>query len=242
MDETNAVNEQPVREPKEGWLNEKRMEVLVAIFLGITALLMAWATWIGSLHGGNQATNYTKSNNLSAEGNAAYNAASQLLLQDMLVWNSILDYQFDAEIAEMDGRTEEAELIGAKIQKLMYDNCSEEMLDAIIWSADQEDFVSPFEKEGFIESYYTDAAALLDESQTLLEQGQQDNANGDRYGLVTVVFSVVLFLLGIMGIFKNLPNRRLLLVISVVLLAAGTVFMLTIPMPTGFDLFSYFGS
>ena len=125
MDETNAVNEQPVSEPKEGWLNEKRMEVLVAIFLGITALLMAWATWIGSLHGGNQATNYTKSNNLSAEGNAAYNAASQLLLQDMLVWNSILDYQFDAEIAEMDGRTEEAELIGAKIQKLMYDNCSE---------------------------------------------------------------------------------------------------------------------
>ncbi len=33
--------------------------------LGITALLTAWATWIGSLHGGNQATNYTKSNNIA---------------------------------------------------------------------------------------------------------------------------------------------------------------------------------
>ena len=43
MDETNAVNEQPVSEQKEGWLNEKRMEVLVAIFLGITALLMVIA-------------------------------------------------------------------------------------------------------------------------------------------------------------------------------------------------------
>lgn len=37
------------------------LEILVVVLLGLTALLTAWATWIGSLHGGNQATNYTKS-------------------------------------------------------------------------------------------------------------------------------------------------------------------------------------
>lgn len=40
--------------------SEEKIEIIVAIFLGITALATAWASWIGSLHGGNQATNYTK--------------------------------------------------------------------------------------------------------------------------------------------------------------------------------------
>ena len=69
---------------KKKFFTSNRIEILCAVFLGITALLTAWATWIGSLHGGNQATNYTKSNNLAAEGNAEYNAAMQLYLSDML--------------------------------------------------------------------------------------------------------------------------------------------------------------
>ena len=36
------------------------LEIVVVVLLGLTALLTAWATWIGSLHGGNQATNYAK--------------------------------------------------------------------------------------------------------------------------------------------------------------------------------------
>lgn len=43
--------------------------------------MTAWATWIGSLHGGNQATNYTKSNNVAAEGNSMYNEANNLLAE-----------------------------------------------------------------------------------------------------------------------------------------------------------------
>lgn len=62
---------------------EQIIEILTAVFLGITALATAWASWIGSLHGGNQSTNYTTSNNLSAEGNSMYNEASQSLMQDI---------------------------------------------------------------------------------------------------------------------------------------------------------------
>ncbi len=59
------------------------LEIIVVVLLGITALLTAWATWIGSLHGGNQATNYTKSNNIAADGNARWNQAAQELSEDM---------------------------------------------------------------------------------------------------------------------------------------------------------------
>lgn len=58
---------------KEKRSKEDILEIIIAIFLGVTALTTAWASWIGSLHGGNMSTNYTKSNNLAAEGNAMRN-------------------------------------------------------------------------------------------------------------------------------------------------------------------------
>ncbi|MBQ3378418.1 MAG: hypothetical protein IJG50_00970 [Clostridia bacterium] len=234
------TNNTPVSAQKKRRMTEERLEIVVAIFLGVTALLMAWSTWIGGLHGGNQATNYTMSNNLAAEGNAEYNAANQSLIQDMITWNSIMDYATEQEIAELNGNAAEAELIEAKMEKLMNDNCSSQMLDAIIWASDQEEDVSPFEMEGFFESYYEDANALLAESQALLEQGQKDNTNGDKFGLVSVIYSVVLFLLGIVGVFKRLPNRVIVFWIAIVMLVIGTIYMLTIPLPTGFSIGSYF--
>jgi hypothetical protein len=51
-------------EAKPKMTRDALLELLVVILLGVTALL---ASWVGSLHGGNQATNYTTSNNLEAE-------------------------------------------------------------------------------------------------------------------------------------------------------------------------------
>ena len=226
--------------PKKGGISEQKLEVIIAILLGLTAILMAWAGWISSLHGGNQATNYTQSNNLSAMGNSMYNEAAQYYMQDMLLWNTIYDYAFDAEIAEMKGETEEAEMIYAKIDTLMNDNCTEEFYEAIEWALDQEEDVTPFDKEGYVDSYFANANAVLDEADALLEQGKTDNANGDAYGLVSVIYSLALFLLGIVGIFKKIPNRLVITVFALVLIVLATIFMVTIPMPTGFDLASYF--
>ena len=99
--ETEEVEEATPKKKK--LFTAKRIEVITAIFLGVTALLTAWATWIGSLHGGNQATNFTKSNNLASEGNAAYNSAMQMYLSDLMAWNTAIDYQLDAEVAKMKG-------------------------------------------------------------------------------------------------------------------------------------------
>lgn len=221
-------------------ISEEKLEIIIAILLGVTAILTAWAGWIGSLHGGNQATNYTQSNNLSSMGNSMYNEAAQDYMQDMLLWNTIYDYAFDAEIAELNNKPQEAELIQEKIDKLIQDNCSEQFAVAIDWAMDQEEDVSPFDMEGYVESYFEEANAVLDEADALLEEGKQDNANGDAYGLVTVIYSLVLFLLGIVGIFKKIPNRVLILCIACVCLVIATIYMLTIPMPTGFNLASFF--
>lgn len=228
-------------EAKQKRSKEEVLEIIIAIFLGVTALATAWASWIGSLHGGNQATNYTTSNNLAADGNSRYNEASQNLMQDMMLWNQISEASLNLTFAEESGDDIEAEKYSYLLDQLMSDNATQEFLDAVNWALDQEDYATPFDMEGYVDSYFEDAWAVLDESEALLEQGKQDNSNGDKFGLVTVIYSVVLFMLGIVGTFKKLPNRYMITGVAIAGFLFATIYMFTIPMPTGFNLFGFFG-
>ena len=87
---------------KGRFLSEKQLEIIVAFFLGVTALLSAWASWIGSLHGGNQSTNYTMSNNLASEGNSEYVADLQHMNNDMGIWGQISTLMVDEKFSAVD--------------------------------------------------------------------------------------------------------------------------------------------
>lgn len=247
-EETKKIEEKEAVESKEkteegkkkSFFSQNSVEILVAIFLGITALLTAWASWIGSLHGGNQSTNYTKSNNLATQGNSEYNEGMQLYLSDVLAWNTRNEYLFDKEIALSNGQTEAAEIIEEKLQNYLDQNGSEILVEA--YKQMTEDMNSPFEVKGMKDKYFEHANELLEESQEVLEEGQRDNARGDAYNLVSVIYSVVLFMLGIVGIFKKIPNRAAVLFIAVGVLVVATIYMFTIPMPTGFSIGSFFGA
>lgn len=233
---------------------EDILEIIIAIFLGVTALATAWASWIGSLHGGNMSTNYTKSNNLAADGNARWNEASQSLMQDMQLWNSISDYQVGVLFANETGDEDKMYENAYKIQFICADNLSEDMAaligydfdfdadDIIDWVLNDENATTtPFSNQEFIESYYADAQAVLDESAAVLEEGQADNTKGDTFNLVTVIYSVVLFMLGIIGTFRRLPNRFIITGVAIAGFLFATIFMFTIPFPTGFNFLSFFG-
>lgn len=225
---------------KKKFLTEKKLDVIVTILLGLTTLLVAWAGWIGSLHGGIQAINFTKSNNLAAEGNAEYNVAAQVYISDLFSWNTISSLKLDMNIAKESGNEDEVQLLEIKLQKIMQDSCSPKLLEAISSMDLNETTKSPFENEEFANSYFQDAKKLLDESQKLLEEGKQDNLHGDSYKLVTVIFSLVLFLLGIVGVNKDLQYRKILIILSVCILLFALIYMFTIPMPTGFNITSFF--
>lgn len=235
---------------------EHVIEIIVVVLMGLAALLTAWATWIGSLHGGNQATNYTTSNNIASEGNSEYNAGVQSMTQDMMLWNEISDMQIDYFFAENKNDTVTLDSISNKLFVKLSENLTSEMAEAIGWEFPEKDpasavaawlekdnaLSSPFGTEGFEEHYFVAANELLEESASVLEQGKKDNANADSFGLVTVIYSVALFLLGMVSTLKGLKNKYGLLAISVALLLTGAVYMLTIPMPTGFSFMSFFGA
>ena len=233
---------------------EDILEIIIAIFLGVTALATAWASWIGSLHGGNMSTNYTKSNNLAADGNARWNEDSQSLMQDMQVWNMISDYQVEILYASGIGDSDKMYENAYKIKFICADNLTQEMADIIAYDfnydadqiitwveEDERATTSPFADEDYVNSYYEDAQAVLAESEAVLAEGQQDNTRGDTFNLVTVIYSVVLFMLGIVGTFRRLPNRMLITCVAIAGFLFGTIYMFTIPFPTGFNFLSFFG-
>ncbi len=88
---------------------------------------------------------------------------------------------------------------------------------------------------------FSDALDVLRQSEEVLAQGQEDNANGDAFGLVTVIYTVVLFLLGITSTFKNTTNKMVVLIIASVGFVLATSYMFVLPLPTGFSLFGFFG-
>lgn len=256
-EEKNVKAEEKKAEGKKSFLDENKLEIVTVILLGITALLTAWASYVGSIHGGNQATNYATSNNLSSDGNSIYNAAVQTLTQDMDTWNTIMDYEIEILYADAVNDQDSLEAYVWKLQWFCQDNLTEDMAamiqydqeafndgvndteDILAWLNDESGVAlnSPFYDEAFVQSYFDEANAKLDEAQLVLEQGQQDNANGDKFSLVTVLYSVALFMLGIVGVFKNQTNKKIVLAVSVVCLLIAVIFMVTIPLPTSGGIF-----
>ena len=133
---------------------------------------------------------------------------------------------------------EKVALLEQKLDTYAGQNASDILIEALQWM-DKNDAESPFDMPGITDQYFESANKKLAESQELLEEGRSDNAKGDAYNLVSVIYSLVLFLLGIVGIFKRLPNRAVVLIIAGVGLVLTTIYMLTIPMPTGFNLLSF---
>lgn len=219
------------------FFKENTISAMTAVFLGIATLLVAWAGWIGALHEGNQAGNYTRSNNLAAEGNAEYNVATQIYISDLFTWNSISNLQLDRQVAIAQGDLAEVKVIETKIEKIKSDGCSPQLLQAI---NDPNFTGNPFENEEFVNGYFKEAKKLLDESQEAMKEGEQDNLKSDSYELASVLYSLVLFLLGIIGVLNEYHSRKMLLVFSVCVLAVAVIYMLTIPMPTGFNITNFF--
>lgn len=208
-----------------------KLELFIAIFLGVTAVLTAWASWQSSLYGGNQSTKYTKGAAIVAEANSMYNEASQIIAQDMDIWNRINDLRIELEFVQnWDGA--EAEKLQWKIDQVMADNVSGDLAAAIEWADAQEGYASPFDMEGFIDSYYAEADAKYDEGQTMIEAGQKDNSYGDVLGLATVIYAVVLFLLGIVGPFDEIRTKIVVIAVAVAGFIYATIVMLGVPILT----------
>ena len=141
---------------------DKLTELIIVIMLGVTALLTAWASWIGSLHGGNQATNYATS---------LWNDISSLQIEIVFAQNN----NNEAELAKLCNQLfykmaeNVSETMAAKIDWNTADNSSSDPQATILaWLEKENSMSSPFFDENYVNSYFTKANELLAQSQEVL--------------------------------------------------------------------------
>lgn len=213
------------------------LQVVIAILLAITALLTAYATWMSQLHASNEAANYAYAGRLSTEATTLAIEDSILLANDMSIWYEITSLQAQHEYYEKYGDDTAAKLTTRQIERLI-NACNPEFAEACRNAMEKGGEASPFD-EVSTNDYYAEAIEKAGEATSVRQTGDTDNLDSDSYGLALVIYSFVMFLLGVAGVWSERSAKRVLVVASFVMLIVGVCYTLLLPMPTDFDFSAY---
>jgi hypothetical protein len=199
---------------------EERLELIVAILLGLAAVATAWAAFQASKFDGNMAKSALDANLALSDANAFYNAGDQTYLNDQLLF---LEY----ERALRNGDEEYAEYVRDSMMR-------DEFIAALDWYEQPENYDaywSPFVEENpfYTIPEYDTARQLEEEVDVHYEEGEEANSTGDTYNLITVLLAASLFVLGIAGSFNILATRIVTIAVGGLLFLGSTIWMLTLP-------------
>jgi hypothetical protein len=92
------------------------------------------------------------------------------------------------------------------------------------------DFAAPQDAPEYTNSLYSNAKDLKQKARKAMEEGTKANQTGDRFTLMTVLFTIVLFFAGVCIPIKNDFLQRGFLVVSTALLLLATVMLFRLPL------------
>ena len=214
---------------------------LVAIMLAVCALTTAWATWIGDLHESDQDSNYAKAERLDTEANSSYSLNAQLYVATFNFWTHV--YEMNAEVKSLESAGDEAGANAKREQMNSYieTNCPDykNFKSAVYTALEKGGSATPFD-EYPQSSFFADSEKLADEASQAREDGNNCNLANDSYGLVSVLYSLCLFLFGMVGFYKQRLPRRIVFVVGLFVFVVATLYMLSLPLPENFDFANYF--
>ncbi len=217
------------------------LNTITAIMLAFCALTTAWASWIGDLHGSDQDANYAKAQRLNTEADASYNLNSQTYIAAFNVWTYV--YNEDAEIKtlEKEGDAQAAANKRENLNNYIETNCPdyENFKGAIYTALEKGGTATPFD-EYSQESFFADSEQLANDAAQARADGDRCNLANDSYGLASLLYSLCLFLFGMVGFYKHLTQRKIVFAVGVVVFVIATVYMLSLPLPDGFNFANYF--
>ena len=213
---------------------------LVAIMLAICALTTAWATWIGDLHESEQDLNYAKAERLNTEANSSYNLNSQLYVAVFNLWTHVYDLNLEIESLESAGDTQGANAKREQMNSYIETNCPdyENFQSAVYAALEKGGTATPFD-EYPQSSFFSDSEKLAEEAAQVREDGNRCNLAHDSYGLVSVLYSLCLFLFGMVGFYRQRIPKRIIFTVGVAVFVVATAYMLSLPLPDNFDFANY---
>jgi hypothetical protein len=202
-----------------------RLEILITVLLGAATVLGALAAYSAALWGGELQSSYARSIAGTNEANTVYlealNDLSAFEMNDLR--DDILYTQWKDNSAK--GDIEDAAYFFGKLspglQKDLVDNPED---------------VSEYEKEqqeqlDSINAQFRLADEQHDDADSLMNLGNIANKNGDDFTLCTVLFTVVLFFLGLASLKTKPGIQKTYVVLACVIFVLSLIRLLTIPFP-----------
>ncbi len=202
-----------------------RLEIIITVLLGAATVLGALAAYNAALWGGELQSSYAKSIAGTNEANTVYlealNDLSAFEMNDLR--DDIMYTQWKDNNAK--GDVEDANYFFSKLSP----GFQKDLLD------DPQD-VSAYEKEQQEQLDSINAQFLLanrqhDTADSLMARGNTANKHGDDFTLCTVLFTVVLFFLGLASLKTKPVIQYTYVILACVIFLLSVIRLVTIPFP-----------
>jgi Tfp pilus assembly protein PilE len=206
------------------------IELLVAIFLGVVSIGIAYASFQAALYDSQMAGAYQEANNLSTQAESLYLENNQQLVQDTQVWNRLTELTVEAQSSDSATAASAQE----KYEVLRFQAVGDEFGAAIAWSdeqnaADPEFYYSPLDNEDYLDYLFSAYGETKAESDAVVVKGNAYNTYSDRLTLNTVLMSIALFLLGISAVLRQRRVQIILISSGVGIFLVSVILTATIP-------------
>lgn len=214
---------------REGALR-RNLETILAVFLGLIAVGIAYASFQAALYDGRVIAANTLGTNQSTEAEALYLEGNQQWVQDAQLFDTLNLLQLDTE--NPDPAIAEAAQI--KYDTIYFQSVSDEFDAAIRWAAEQNEsdpelWYHPLDNEEYQDFLYGAYYEKKAEADATLERAADADGHGDRHMLNTVLMALALFLLGLAAVVKAFRIKLILAAVGVGIFALGVVLTAFIP-------------
>ncbi len=201
-----------------------RVEQVIAIMLGLAAMITAWTAFQSSQLGDKVQESFSEGIRSSDQASQEYNTAIATDNQDQAIF---LEYA-KALVAE-------DEVTATYIQESLM---SPELAAAVEWWIEQPDDTgpdSPFVEENpnWDDSSWTTAADLDVEAQQYFDSARQADADGDEFDLLEVIVTLSLFLFGIASLVRQQKIQVGLATVGGIILIYSIIMTIKLGDPAG---------
>ncbi len=199
---------------EEDTSEDRRIELVAAIILGVAGILTAFAAYNAALTDGDALKGYTASARTTADANGYFNEAFATYTSDQSLF---LEYQVLVE----QGDTATALVIRDRLFSPELEAATAAWIEIPVGSPDEPP--TPLQTEEYEIPAQTEAIALTEQAADEFTEAQAFDDAGDKFELAAVFLAVSLFLAGIGSLFKSRTLQIAILAMAVVVMVPGVI-------------------
>ena len=208
-----------------------KLDYIGAAIIGIATILAASSAYFSALWGGNMSQKYTGSVTSLTEASTLYlEGLSDLSTQEFR------DFQDGIMYSQFRNADDKRDIELADLYKSYFSEPFRKTVEVDDYGGDFDAVNAAYQaaNDSIVRECHEridSATVLWSASYGLINQGDEANANGDKFTLATVLFTIVLFFAGMSAAARRYQLKMIYMLFCSVTFLGSVLYMLTIPFP-----------